>query len=250
MAIAPTAFRSLRAVSIALLLLAARAPGQAVPANPPQSIEDALHQISDRADIIFVGQVVAVRRHDQESAAAGYVEIEFHVDQAIRGCAAGAPYLLHEWAGLWSGAQRYRVGQSLLMFLHAPGPSGLSSPIGGMDGAIPIHGSSSPLIATGTSVTPYPIADLRWIATQVLHPISYQSQSLQPSHRAAPPVPFLMPQPMAGASAESVERADIPAKTQSSGNESGISSVPVQQASVEAVVAMLLSWQKAQDAVR
>jgi hypothetical protein len=47
-----------------------------------------------------------------------------------------------------------------------------------------------------------------------------------------------------------MERADIPAKTLSSGNESGTSSVPAQQASVEAVVAMLLSWQKAQDAVR
>lgn len=249
MAIAPTAFRSLRAVSIALLLLAARAPGQAVPTDPPQSIEDALHQMSDRADIIFAGQVVAVRRHDEASAAAGYVEIEFRVDQAIRGCATGATYLLHEWAGLWTGAQRYRVGQSLLMFLHAPGPSGLSSPIGGMDGAIPIHGSASPLIATGTSVTPYPIADLRWIATQVLRPVSYQSQPLQFGRRAAPPVPFLV-QPMVGATTESVERADIPAKTLSSGNESGTSSVPAQQASVEAVVAMLLSWQKAQDAVR
>jgi hypothetical protein len=250
MAIATTALRCLRTVSIALLLIASRAPGQTSPAAPPQSIEDALHQMSDRADIIFAGQVVAVRRHDEEGAAAGYVEVEFRVDQAIRGCTAGAPYLLHEWAGLWTGAQRYRVGQSLLMFLHAPGSSGLSSPVGGMDGAIPIHGSTSPLIATGTSVTPYPVADLRWIATQVMRPVSYQSQSLQPSHRAALPVPFLVPQPMAGATAASVEHADIPAKTQSSGNESGTSSVPAQQASVEAVVAMLLSWQKAQDAVR
>ena len=248
MAMATAALRCLRTVSIALLLLASRAPGQTSPTDPPQSIEDALHQMSDRADVIFAGQVVAVRRHDEEGAATGYVEIEFHVDQAIRGCAAGAPYRLHEWAGLWTGVQRYRVGQSLLMFLHAPGSSGLSSPVGGMDGAIPIHGSTSPLIATGTSGTPYPVADLRWIGTEVLRPVSYQSQSLQPSHRAAPPA--LVPQPIVEATAESMARADIQAQALSSGNKSGASSIPAQQASVEAVVAMLQSWQKAQHAVR
>ena len=72
MAIAPTALRSFRAVSIALLLLASRAPAQTAPPDPPPTIEDALHQMSDRADIIFAGQVVAIRRHDEASAASGY----------------------------------------------------------------------------------------------------------------------------------------------------------------------------------
>ena len=88
--------------------------------------------------MIFVGQVLAVRR--PRTAAGSGREVEFRVDQAIRGCAAGTPFVLREWAGLWAGGnQRYRVGQRLLMLLHAPSAAGMSSPVGGLDGAIPIR---------------------------------------------------------------------------------------------------------------
>ena len=73
----------------------------------PETVVDVLHQFSDQADVIFAGQVLAVRR-----PGTGVVEVEFRVDEAIRGCAAGTPYVLREWAGLWAGGnQRYRVGQ-------------------------------------------------------------------------------------------------------------------------------------------
>ncbi len=77
-----------------------------------QTVTDVLHQMSDRADVIFMGQVLAVRLPEAGSETSGIVEIEFRVDQAIRGCAAGTPYILREWGGLWAGgSQRYRVGQ-------------------------------------------------------------------------------------------------------------------------------------------
>jgi hypothetical protein len=90
----------------------------------PQTVEDVLHQMSDRADIIFAGEVIAIRPHTAETTSAGFVEIDFHIDQAIRGRTAGGSYVLREWAGLWTGdAHRYEVGQRLLMLLHAPGAS-------------------------------------------------------------------------------------------------------------------------------
>ncbi len=237
MAVAPTAFRYVRIVSITLLLLA-RAPGQTSATAPPQSVEDALHQMSDQAAVIFAGQVIAVRRNSEEVPVSGAVEVEFRVDRAIRGCTAGVPYLLHEWAGLWTGdVQRYRVGERLLMFLRAPGPSGLASPIGGMDGAIPIHGTSSPLIATGSTVSQYPVADLRWIGTEVLRPISYATTPLLPSAFASSTLK---------ATAGSMRNADLPATIV---NKESASSIPSQQASGDAVIEMITSWQKAQNAV-
>src|ERR1700733_137036 len=85
-------------------LMAPLASGQ-VAAPQPETVVDILHQISDKADVIFAGQVVAIRRPND-----GVVEVEFRVDEAVRGCVAGQPYILREWAGLWAGSQRYRVG--------------------------------------------------------------------------------------------------------------------------------------------
>ena len=95
------------------------------------NVEDELYQMSSQAGVIFAGQVLAVRPQLDLAygSSSGWVEIEFRVDQAIRGCVGEATYVLREWSGLWSGGrQRYSVGQQLLMLLHTPGASGLSSP--------------------------------------------------------------------------------------------------------------------------
>ncbi len=100
-------------LGLAALLMGSLGYGQTAPvqAESPQTVIDVLHQLSDKADVIFAGQVLAIR-HPNE----GVVEVEFRVDQAIRGCSVGTPHVLWEWAGLWAGGvQRYRVGQSLLM---------------------------------------------------------------------------------------------------------------------------------------
>lgn len=206
----------------------------------PQTVEDVLHQMSDKADIIFAGEVTAIRPHIAETTASGFVEIDFRVDQAIRGTAGGT-YALREWAGLWTGdAHRYKVGQRLLMMLHAPGPSGLSSPVGGMDGAIPIRGGGgASLLATASTVSSAPVADLRWLGAKLLHPASYRLQSLLPA------TPLTVAQQMAGPSSPDELVADP------IGSTADRASVPVQQASVDTVVKLLSSWQKApQDDVR
>ena len=180
----------------------------------PQTIEDALHQMSDAAGVIFTGEVTAVRQRAGESGASGVVEIDFRVDDAIRGCTAGATYTLREWAGLWAANDaRYRVGQRLLMLLHAPGAGGMSSPVGGTDGAIPLRATAAAPLATSasTAATP-PIADLRWVGTRLERSVVYANSQV-----------------VTGTSQQLAADA----------------STAAQQAPVTVVVQMLRSWQQA-----
>jgi hypothetical protein len=166
-------------------------------AVPPVTVEAALHAMSDAAEVIFVGRVMGVRRVAGADGASGVVVVTFHVDSAVRGCAAGETYVLREWAGLWSaGDARYRVGQRLLMLLRAPNAAGISSPVGGRDGAIPIRGAESAAVnsvsgnsvsgasVSGASVSgssmaaesvtaPVAMVDLRWVGAHVLRSVSY-----------------------------------------------------------------------------
>jgi hypothetical protein len=167
----------LLAVCSSLLLVSgarAQSPGLAQVANA--AAEDALHELAQQAAVIFAGQVTAVRRRDGQGAT-GIVEIDFAVEDAVRGTRGGV-YVLREWAGLWTaGETPFRVGQRYLMLLHAPGASGLSSPVGGEDGAIPIRGSGAAVgpetVDSASSQPAGQLIDLRWIATQVARPVEY-----------------------------------------------------------------------------
>jgi hypothetical protein len=224
-------------------------------AGAPQDVETALHQMSDKADVIFVGHVTAVKRQDGEGIASGVVEVDFQVDQAVRGCTAGTPYALREWAGLWEGDdQRYRVGQRLLMLLHAPGAAGMSSPVDGMDGAIPIvRGGSGALVAGSSARVAPPAVDLRWVGAKLLHSVSYSGgrtrgvgsavERAQPRARGVAAAPGSAAGSTAGSAAGSEAGGAL-----SEGP--GEASLPAQQASVDVVVGMLTSWQKAQYGVR
>jgi hypothetical protein len=232
----------LRAFSIAALLTAPLAQGQVAPAEPvvqPQTVVDVLHQLSDKADVIFAGQVLAIRRPSD-----GVVEVAFRVDQAIRGCTAGTSYVLREWAGLWAGDnQRYRVGQRLLMLLHAPSAAGMSSPIGGLDGAIPIRQSGTAM-ETGDVATPPqpPYVDLRWLGAKLPQVVSYRSEPAPAAKPADSQTPFygqLATDVTTSASIGSFPTIK-PALDIASGSDA---SVPAQQASVSAVMGMLSSWE-------
>jgi hypothetical protein len=187
------------------------------PPSDPQTIEEALHQMSDAAGVIFVGQVTAVRSRTGTDGASGLMEIDFRIDQAVRGCTSGSTYTLREWAGLWGGSdQRYRVGQRLLMLLHAPGPTGITSPVGGMTGAIPIRAATpAPQTASATTASSPLIADLRWVGTRLQRPLPYASSTLVTAQSAGPP---------------SVS----------------VTSLAAQQAPLSVVIGMLSSWQGSQ----
>lgn len=232
-------------VGIGVLLITPWAHGQAAPAGPvaqPQTVVDILHDLSDKADIIFAGQVLAIRHPD-----GGVVEVEFRVDQAIRGCIAGTPYILREWAGLWAGdSQRYRVGQRLLMLLHAPSAAGMSSPVGALDGAIPIRqgGVANPSAETATPPQP-PYVDLRWLGARMTRTVSYRSEPVPPATPADLSMPFFGSRGIYGATSN-VIGGPAPSRQTLDNVSSSEASVPAQQASVNAVMGMLSSWQRAQ----
>ena len=133
----------------------------------------------------------------------GVVEIVFAVEDAVRGV-SGATYTVREWAGLWpAGDTPFVVGQRYLMLLHTPSAAGLSSPVGGMDGAIPIRGvagggmvganataeeiagidtggsvaagSAGAGSTSGRSTVDGRVVDLRWVGTRVTRPVVYRS---------------------------------------------------------------------------
>lgn len=117
-------------VVLALVLAGAFAHAQAV--EPDTSLSGALRSLASRASVVFAGQVVRVERKG------GVVEVEFRVDQMVLGAAAGS-YTVREWAGLWPpGQHRYVPGQRVMIFLRAPSSTGLSSPVDGMEGIVPL----------------------------------------------------------------------------------------------------------------
>ena len=153
---------------VALGVFAASCAGQV-----PAATAAELQQMAGDAGVIFAGQVMAVSRED----AAGYVDVRFQIESGIRGCPNTGVYVLREWAGLWTGQpERYRVGQRRLMLLTARGPSGMSSPVGGMDGAIPlVHTGVAPVAdvagnapADTAGVEAEFAVDLRWIQARTL----------------------------------------------------------------------------------
>jgi hypothetical protein len=230
----------------AVLLMAPLAWGQAPSANGAQTVTDLLHQMSDRADVIFMGQVLTVHLPDGGRPASGIVEIQFRVDEAIRGCKTGQPYVLHEWGGLWAGSGRYRVGQRLLMLLHAPGAGGLSSPVGGLDGAILIRQSGivASLAESTTRPPPLPFVDLRWLGARLPRAVSYRDAAVRPANAFPPLGPGQ--QRVETVVAPGGRAGDAPMVLPLGYTSAADASIPAQQASVEVVLGLLTMWQKAE----
>jgi hypothetical protein len=110
-------------------------------AAPDVTLAAALSGLGARAGVVFAGEVTAIRRMS------GVVEVEFRVDQAVKGQTSGS-YVLREWSGLWAaGQRRYWVGERAVVFLHQPGKGGLSSSVDGMEGILPITPTSSATLA-------------------------------------------------------------------------------------------------------
>jgi hypothetical protein len=102
------------------------------PANPglPQ---DVFQQLVRSAGIIFSGQVTAVGTAASSPGHAA-ISITFQVDHAIRGTLPNQSVTIHEWGGLWSRGENYRVGERVLLFLYEPSKLGLTSPVAGTMG--------------------------------------------------------------------------------------------------------------------
>ena len=199
----------------------------ASPEAADATVEAVLHSMVGRAGVMFLGTVEKVQRNSAtDDGATGVVEVVFSVDQGLRGASTGSRYVLREWGGLWQGNDdRYRVGQRLLMLLHAPHAGGLSSPVGGMDGAIPIR--------PGADSAAESLVDLRWVATRVSRaPVQYRAET--PRIPRAKPMAEVLHLPGEVTPVAEVGPAAV-AKEQTS--------VAAQCASVSSVVAAIARWQ-------
>lgn len=179
-----------------------RRPLRAGPAIP-EAAAAVLRTYSELAGVIFAGHVVEVQRHD----AVGYVDVVFAIDRPVRGCEGLKRYVLREWAGLWGvDPPRYGVGQRLLMILAPRGPAGMSAPLGGMAGRIPMLGMRPPPLAHATGVAPADTSqgaeaedavDLRWIEAQALRSTASGSiaraQTMQADDWVGPAAPMFSP---------------------------------------------------------
>ena len=95
--------------------------------------------IARAAGTIFSGTVTSIaRRPASRAQAVETIAITFHVENAIRGATPGEDLTISQWIGLWSGGQRYRVGERVLLFLYPPSKLGLTSCVAGAIGRFAI----------------------------------------------------------------------------------------------------------------
>jgi hypothetical protein len=100
-------------------------------------------QLVRSAGIIFSGRVTFLGRATSSSGPDhASTTVTFQVEHAMRGTSPGQNLTIHEWTGLWTTGEHYRVGERVLLFLYPPSKLGLTSPVAGAMGrfALDSHG--------------------------------------------------------------------------------------------------------------
>lgn len=92
-----------------------------------------MKDFASEAAIIFQGEVVAVELHPPAAPdEISETRVTFRVDDGIRGVARGQLLTIRQWN---VAPDEYRLGESLVLFLHAPSSElGFTSPVGGRAG--------------------------------------------------------------------------------------------------------------------
>ncbi len=109
-------------------------PHQPLRPTPPVSKPVTIQQILRSSAMIFSGTVLNVKHATAPGQAGAITQITFRIQDAIRGVHRGQVIEVREWGGLWNTGERYRPGETLLLFLYKPSKLGLTSPVGGAAG--------------------------------------------------------------------------------------------------------------------
>lgn len=134
-------------VAFALPAVAVRPDAPNAPKNPQ------IPSLSRSAGYIFSGTVKAVEfEAAPKRGGVATTRVTFHVDEGIRGVATGQTFTIREWAGLWRGGERYRVGERVALFLYPPSKLGLTSPVGGASGRFPVDTAGRIVVKPGRRV--------------------------------------------------------------------------------------------------
>jgi hypothetical protein len=119
------------------------------PLTPAATVQPLiLQQLVRGAGIIFSGHVTFVGHASPSSGQnSASTTITFQVEHAIRGSAPGQSLTIHEWAGLWAGGERYRLGERVLLFLYPPSKLGLTSPVSGATGRFSMNSQGNVVLS-------------------------------------------------------------------------------------------------------
>jgi hypothetical protein len=159
-----------------LLPTMARAQFSAGPAaQVPATTTALLQRMASQSGRIFLGHVVAIRLLGEPANrsfpdwpdGSRMVEITLQVEDCVRGCGAGQSIVMHEWASLWRGQpHRYSVGQRAVWMIYPENVAGMSSPVNGMMGVLPVKTTVAANGKNDMSVEQN--VDLRWVKSAVL----------------------------------------------------------------------------------
>lgn len=134
-------------IPVSPLILAEQPTRPVIPIIPPGSARPQHPRpLTQSSGYIFAGTVKSVERVATTANGVATVEINFHVDQGLRGVRTGQMLAIREWGGLWESGESYRLGERVLLFLYPPSKLGLTSPVRGPmgrfrigpDGLIPL----------------------------------------------------------------------------------------------------------------
>lgn len=116
-----------------------------------------LRSLTQNSGLIFLGRVEKIEIPPPTRASGEPVRITFKVVDAIRGVRTGEVLVIREWRGLWPpGRDRYRRGETWVLFLHKPSRLGLTSPVGGDAGRIEVMPSQRLVLSPERSATLFP----------------------------------------------------------------------------------------------
>ena len=119
---------------VAALMVAAASSGGPAPRVARPGAAPDLEQMVASSGMIFLGRVEDVSLSGDDR-----VRITFRVLDGVRGARTGETAAVEEWRGLWvAGHERYQPGETLLLFFHPRSKLGLTSPVGGDSGRLPI----------------------------------------------------------------------------------------------------------------
>jgi hypothetical protein len=126
------------------LLLHPQTHAQTLPKAPAVS---ELRRMTRSSGAIFAGRVLSVQYlRSRLTDEVPTMRITFRVERGIRGTRTGGRFVLREWAALWNGGERYRVGERVLLFLYPASKVGLTSPVGGERGRFRIDAKEQVIV--------------------------------------------------------------------------------------------------------
>ena len=97
-------------------------------------------EVARAAGMIFMGTMLNAQ-YQQPTPGHSFPTVrgKISVIHAIAGVRSGQIVTIHEWAGVWTSQRRMRT--PTLFFFYAPSAAGLTSPVGGALGHVPLDSS-------------------------------------------------------------------------------------------------------------